>query len=114
MIKHPDTVYFDAEKSLVHQRINVYAHLQDVHGNGLFIQKGETVKVESGTTASPGPLLSLRHDEAKELMDVLWSCGIRPSNGEGNAGQLGATQAHLKDMQSIAMAFINTHVSLTK
>lgn len=38
---------------------------------------------------------------AQMLMDSLWDCGIRPSNGEGNAGQLSATTAHLNDMRNI-------------
>ncbi len=45
------------------------------------------------------PLLTLRDTEAQELMDSLWQCGLRPSEGSGSAGSLAATQAHLKDMR---------------
>lgn len=34
-------------------------------------------------------------------MDALWSAGIRPSNGEGNVGQIGAMKAHLEDMRAL-------------
>jgi hypothetical protein len=47
------------------------------------------------------PSLSLRPSEAQELMDELWRVGVRPSSGEGNAGQLGATKAHLEDMRTL-------------
>lgn len=36
-----------------------------------------------------------------KLMDALWSAGIRPSNGEGNVGQIGAMKAHLEDMRAL-------------
>jgi hypothetical protein len=39
---------------------------------------------------------------AQELMDNLWECGLRPSEGSGSAGALLATQSHLKDMQSLS------------
>lgn len=34
-------------------------------------------------------------------MDELWAAGLRPSDGTGNAGQLGATERHLADMRAI-------------
>lgn len=48
----------------------------------------------------PAPL-RLNLTSAQQLMDELWHCGLRPSEGQGSAGQLAATQAHLKDMQGI-------------
>jgi hypothetical protein len=36
------------------------------------------------------------------LMDELWKAGIRPSNGEGNIGQIGAVKDHLADMRKLA------------
>lgn len=38
---------------------------------------------------------------AQVLMDDLWECGIRPSEGHGSAGQLKAVENHLKDMRKI-------------
>lgn len=37
----------------------------------------------------------------QELMDSLWQCGFRPTEGTGSAGSLAATQAHLKDMRTL-------------
>jgi hypothetical protein len=47
------------------------------------------------------PTLELTPDEARGLMDALWQAGVRPSNGTGNAGQLGATEKHLEDMRRL-------------
>lgn len=48
------------------------------------------------------PTLSLDTPLAQSLMDDLWRCGLRPSEGSGSAGSLAATQRHLEDMRSIA------------
>lgn len=40
-------------------------------------------------------------DAAQELMDDLWRCGIRPTEGAGTAGSMAAVQEHLKDMRAI-------------
>lgn len=45
--------------------------------------------------------LVLKRDDLQSLIDELWNVGIRPSEGTGSAGQLAATQAHLKDMQRL-------------
>lgn len=50
--------------------------------------------------------LTLGERQAQELMDELWRCGLRPSEGTGSAGSLAATERHLKDMQRIAMGLL--------
>lgn len=47
------------------------------------------------------PTMSLTPAEARDLMDALWGAGVRPSNGTGNVGQLGATEKHLEDMRRL-------------
>ena len=47
------------------------------------------------------PTFRAEKRELQALMDELWRVGIRPSNGEGNVGQIGATRHHLKDMRKI-------------
>ena len=49
----------------------------------------------------PEPTLSLLPAEAQELMDGLWNCGYRPSEGSGSAGSLAATERHLQDMRKL-------------
>ena len=59
------------------------------------------VEIEEGAFMEPA--LSLTNQAAQGLMDELWRCGLRPSEGSGSAGSLAATERHLKDMQTIAM-----------
>lgn len=45
--------------------------------------------------------MRLRPDEAQQFMDELWRAGIRPTEGAGSVGQLGATEKHLEDMRRL-------------
>lgn len=47
------------------------------------------------------PTMSLDLKAAQQLMDSLWQCGLRPTEGKGSAGALAATQAHLEDMRKL-------------
>ena len=49
----------------------------------------------------PQPTLSMRQDEAQQLMDELWRVGLRPSEGTGSAGAMAAVQAHLADLRAL-------------
>ena len=61
-----------------------------------------TLRVESQSCMSPlTPTFSLSRTAAQELMDNLWTCGLRPSEGTGSAGALAATQKHLDDMRRL-------------
>jgi hypothetical protein len=51
--------------------------------------------------SQPTLLLDSRHSAAQELMDRLWSCGIRPTQGSGSAGSLAATERHLADIRTL-------------
>jgi hypothetical protein len=52
------------------------------------------------------PSFSLRMDEAQTLMDDLWNCGLRPTEGAGSAGSLRATEKHLADMRKIVFMYV--------
>ena len=43
--------------------------------------------------------LSISLEAAQTLMDDLWACGVRPTEGKGSAGALSATERHLEDMR---------------
>ena len=47
------------------------------------------------------PTMSLEYEGAQYLMDQLWDCGLRPSEGTGSAGAMAATQKHLEDMRRL-------------
>jgi hypothetical protein len=55
--------------------------------------------------------LTLMQKHAQALMDSLWNCGLRPSEGTGSAGSLAATERHLKDMQEITMKLLKKFVT---
>lgn len=52
------------------------------------------------------PCISLTREDAQSLMDQLWNCSIRPTEGAGTAGSMLATQHHLDDMRAMTMALL--------
>lgn len=59
-------------------------------------------KLAEGEEAVSHPAtLNLTNESAQLLMDELWDCGLRPSEGTGSAGALAATQKHLEDMRKL-------------
>jgi len=48
------------------------------------------------------PFIRIEEHIAQTLMDDLWDCGLRPSEGSGSAGALKKTEHHLEDMRKIA------------
>lgn len=53
------------------------------------------------------PSFTIPNETAQLLMDDLWHCGLRPTEGTGSAGSLAATERHLADMRTIAFAKLN-------
>jgi len=47
------------------------------------------------------PSFQLSYEYAQQLMDDLWTCGLRPTEGSGSAGAMAATQKHLEDMRKL-------------
>lgn len=47
------------------------------------------------------PFMRLDFTAAQLLMDELWHCGLRPTEGSGSAGSLAATERHLQDMRKL-------------
>lgn len=62
-------------------------------------------RIEEGTYVSE-PTMRLTNQAAQMLMDELWRCGLRPSEGAGSAGSLAATERHLKDVRAVAMGLL--------
>jgi hypothetical protein len=55
------------------------------------------------------PTLTLDFVESQALMDQLWDCGVRPTQGSGSAGSLLATEKHLEDMRKITSGLLSKH-----
>ena len=47
------------------------------------------------------PTVTLSPTAAQQLIDDLWDCGLRPSEGSGSAGAMAATERHLEDMRTL-------------
>lgn len=47
------------------------------------------------------PTCVLDMQDAQQLIDELWQCGLRPSQAQASAGALSATQKHLDDMRAL-------------
>jgi len=85
--------------------INLF--LDQVQGDKCYTAKpAELVEIEPYAIDAngPGPLVTLTPTMAQKLIDDLWDCGVRPSEGSGSAGQMAAVQKHLADMRQIAFA----------
>ncbi len=82
------------ESSFLTDTISLYART-DTH----WVCAGQHVMHTPGTHPPAFTLLSAT--EAQELMDGLWRCGVRPTEGKGSAGQLSATERHLQDMRAL-------------
>jgi len=48
--------------------------------------------------------VEISFNRAQELMDGLWSAGVRPTEGTGSAGSLAATERHLEDMRAMVFS----------
>lgn len=64
------------------------------------LQNPEKVEIEPHL-AILEPTHLIDQDAAQELMDQLWNCGIRPSEGSGSAGAFAAQGKHLEDMRNL-------------
>jgi len=54
------------------------------------------------------PFMQLTIDQATQLMNELWHCGVRPSRSADSAtGQLAAMDDHLGDMRKIAFKLLD-------
>jgi hypothetical protein len=52
--------------------------------------------------SDPKEKIYMTQQQGQELMDSLWDCGIRPSEGTGSAGAMSAIQDHLKSMKILS------------
>lgn len=65
------------------------------------VEDFKTIRMEEDAIAPPTTLFSMLGSQAQELMDDLWRCGVRPTEGAGTAGSMAATQRHLEDMREL-------------
>lgn len=91
-------VKFHAERQLWNDGIAIHI-AQKSDGELSIAQPIEMKVVERGEFHQPAMVLDIR--SAQQLMDELWHCGLRPTEGTGSAGSLAATERHLEDMRRL-------------
>lgn len=67
-----------------------------------------------GGSILPDSKISIDKRTAQILIDDLWKCGFRPTEGTGSAGSLKATENHLKDMRDIALKSVDLLIKHAK
>jgi hypothetical protein len=61
-----------------------------------------TFRTVEDMSVTQTPTLEMSPEEATELMDALWFCGVRPTDDtRDDRNGLAATQAHLGDMRRL-------------
>jgi len=91
---------FRAFNNLPRRCIELYAWAKD--GRNHLVPSEITFTTREQEGIAPEPLLRLDEREAQEIMDSLWSAGIRPVECAGSVGQLAATEKHLEDMRKLS------------
>ena len=108
-----DDIQIRAERELWGRSIELLIFSESKDGSRISIAKPQDLvlqELEPDHHATQATL-TLTQKHAQALMDNLWSCGLRPSEGTGSAGSLAATERHLKDMQEITMKLLNQFVT---
>ena len=67
----------------------------------LLSPEGGFIQLKESDDFAPGCAFVVHEESAQELMDGLWRCGLRPTEGAGSAGSLAATERHLADLQRL-------------
>ena len=94
---------FFARREFVTSNIGLYLRENPGDGSTLFAAPAQMVAMSSDPRVGhQEPFLHITYDEAQRLVDELWQCGVRPSEGTGSAGALAATERHLADMRKVA------------
>ena len=94
------------KEGILQQAISIYGFEKD--GDKIYIAQPLLIVEESPKDCiNPDPICKLSPEMAQSLMDDLWDCGLRPSEGAGSAGALAATQKHLEDMRKLVFDYLN-------
>lgn len=93
-----NNLIFSAQRT--HFNRGIELHMAERAGKRLSVAvKVEMRELPEGEMSEPFLRMSLT--DAQSLMDELWHCGLRPTEGTGSAGSLAATERHLEDMRRL-------------
>lgn len=71
-------------------------------------------KTEEGTMPPESTLFRLDDTAAQVLMDQLWTCGVRPTDGAGSAGAMAQAQEHIGNLLADIGHLRNMNTELIK
>jgi len=80
--------------------LRILKYKESQHDTAAFAQSITMQSVEDKAVEIPS-IMTLTKIEVQKWLDELWALGIRPSNGEGNIGEIGAVKYHLEDMRKL-------------
>lgn len=89
---------FRFQNDIVNDDITMYCR-QTANGRRYYAKKIEFEEHVDGAWMEP--MARITPTDAQQIMDGLWQCGLRPSEGTGSAGSLRATQDHLDTLKKI-------------
>ena len=103
-----ENLEFHAQNKQWYAGVELFARAREAPGRVAYAQPVvmETVDIEDAGLIRD-PFMVLGRSAAQSLIDELWACGFRPSDGTGSAGQLKATENHLEDMRRITFKFVD-------
>lgn len=78
-----------------------------VPGDGRYLAEPLTFRKLEEAGLLEEPTFTFRPEQAQALMDDLWNCGMRPTQGKQSEGVNAAQGNHLADMRAIAFAKLN-------
>lgn len=74
---------------------------ESVSGVRSYVKEMIMETISDGGIVPPSSILEFDCTVAQTLMDDLWDCGVRPTEGKGSAGAMAATEKHLGDMRKL-------------
>lgn len=92
-------IEFRAERSGWQRRVHFW--VVDRGNQQTAVAEPLTFRFVDNRNEMTDPSFTVEDDEAQQLMDELWRCGLRPTEGSGSAGSLAATERHLEDMRRL-------------
>ena len=92
--------------------VSIYMRQKTVGQGSMFAAPVTMVHREPGLALEP--MMRIEIHTAQNLIDELWKCGLRPTEGTGSAGSLKATESHLADMRRIAFTFLDANNGAAK
>ena len=89
-----------AERDIMRQGVSLYFFHYTPADTIVLAEPMIMSEVDEGVACRP--TMTMQHEDAQLLMDELWRCGLRPTEGTGSAGAMAAVEKHLADMRKIA------------